>query len=78
VVKNEQNVVAKLEPEGDKREAILRAALELFSERGFYGTAVPLIAERAKVATGTIYRHFKDKESLVAYCPRRAGFEFVS
>jgi TetR/AcrR family transcriptional regulator, repressor of fatR-cypB operon len=49
----------------DKREAILQAALELFAEQGFYGTAVPQIAERAKVAAGTIYRHFESKEALV-------------
>ena len=45
----------------DKREAILEAALELFAERGFHGTAVPLIAAKAHVGAGTIYRHFKDK-----------------
>ena len=49
----------------DKREAILQAALALFAERGFHGTAVPLIATQAKVGAGTIYRYFKDKESLV-------------
>src|SRR5215831_2739828 len=50
---------------GDKREAILTAALELFVERGFYGTAVPEIAERAGVGAGTIYRYFESKEALV-------------
>lgn len=50
---------------GDKREAILDAALELFAERGFHGTAVPLVAERAKVGAGTIYRYFESKEALV-------------
>lgn len=49
----------------DKREAILDAALELFAERGFHGTAVPLVAERAKVGAGTIYRYFESKEALV-------------
>jgi AcrR family transcriptional regulator len=49
----------------DKREAILEAALELFAERGFYGTPVPLIAERAGVGAGTIYRYFENKEALV-------------
>lgn len=49
----------------DKRSAILDAALELFVERGFHGTAVPLIAERAKVGAGTIYRYFANKEALV-------------
>ncbi len=49
----------------DKREAILDAALALFAERGFYGTAVPLVAEKAKVGAGTIYRYFPSKEALV-------------
>jgi AcrR family transcriptional regulator len=49
----------------DKREAILDAALELFVERGFFGTAVPEIAERAGVGAGTIYRYFDSKEALV-------------
>jgi AcrR family transcriptional regulator len=49
----------------DKREAILAAALELFAERTFDGTPVPLIAECAGVAAGTIYRHFESKEALV-------------
>jgi AcrR family transcriptional regulator len=34
-------------------------------ERGFHGTAVPLVAERAGIAAGTIYRHFESKEALV-------------
>jgi len=50
---------------GDKREAIMAAALELFVERGFYGTAVPEIADRADVGAGTIYRYFESKEALV-------------
>src|SRR6478736_3876176 len=55
----------------DKREAILEAALELFAERTFDGTAVPLIAERAGVAAGTIYRYFDSKEALVNALYRR-------
>jgi TetR/AcrR family transcriptional regulator, repressor of fatR-cypB operon len=51
--------------EPDKRAAILEAALELFVERGFHGTAVPLVAKRANVGAGTIYRYFENKEALV-------------
>src|SRR5687768_1361146 len=51
--------------ESDKRAAILEAALELFVERGFHGTAVPEVAERAGVGAGTIYRYFASKEALV-------------
>jgi AcrR family transcriptional regulator len=49
----------------DKRDAIMTAALELFVERGFWGTAVPEIAEKAGVGAGTIYRYFESKEALV-------------
>jgi TetR/AcrR family transcriptional regulator, repressor of fatR-cypB operon len=50
---------------GDKREAILGAALALFAERGFHGTAVPVIADRAGVGAGTVYRYFESKEAIV-------------
>ncbi|MBN8610527.1 MAG: TetR/AcrR family transcriptional regulator [Deltaproteobacteria bacterium] len=53
------------EASAEKRAAILAAALELFAERGFHGTAVPLVAEKAKVGAGTIYRYFDSKEALV-------------
>src|SRR6478609_4020444 len=53
-----------------KTEAILKAALELFVERGFHGTPVPLIAERAGVGAGTIYRSFESKEALADAPPR--------
>jgi AcrR family transcriptional regulator len=48
----------------DKREAILAAALALFSERAFDGTPMPLVAARAGVGAGTIYRYFASKEAL--------------
>lgn len=48
-----------------KRERILQAALELFADRGFHGTAVPLVADRAGVGAGTLYRYFESKEALV-------------
>lgn len=49
---------------GNKRQRILDAALSLFDARGFDATAVPEIAREAGVATGTIYRYFKDKQAL--------------
>jgi AcrR family transcriptional regulator len=51
--------------EADKRSAILAAALALFVERGYYGTAVPAVANRAGVGAGTIYRYFRNKADLV-------------
>lgn len=49
----------------DRRESIMDAALACFVERGFYGTAIPQIAEKAEVAAGTIYHYFDSKEALV-------------
>lgn len=62
---------------GDKREAIMAAALELFVERGFFGTAVPEIAERAGVGAGTIYRYFESKEALVNAIYRQEKLHFA-
>src|SRR5688500_14716366 len=50
---------------GGRREDVLAAALELFAERGFHGTAIPDIAAKAGLAAGSIYRHFASKEALV-------------
>ncbi len=47
-----------------KRTDVLDAALELFEERTYGATPMPLIAERAGVGAGTIYRHFPSKEAL--------------
>ncbi len=47
------------------RQKLLRAALELFTGEGFLASTTPLIAERAGVAEGTIYRHFTSKEHLL-------------
>jgi AcrR family transcriptional regulator len=49
----------------EKRAAILKAALDLFVERGFHNTPTSLIAKKAGVATGTLFHYFKSKEELI-------------
>lgn len=44
---------------------ILEAAVELFVERGFDGTTLVDIAERAELSIGSIYRRFTDKEAIL-------------
>ncbi len=44
------------------RERLVRAALELFTAQGYHETTTPLIAKKAGVAEGTIYRHFTGKQ----------------
>ena len=50
----------------DKREEIVRAALELIAEHGFHGAPMAMIAARAGVGAGTIYRYFENKEVMIA------------
>ena len=48
-----------------KRGNIVRAALELFVENGFHGAPMAMIADKAGVGAGTIYRYFKCKDELI-------------
>lgn len=50
----------------DKRADIMQAALELIAKKGFHGAPMAEIAQRAGVAAGTIYRHFENKDALIA------------
>ncbi len=49
-----------------KKEEILAAATELFSTTPYHRVAMDDIAQRAGVAKGTLYYHFKSKEALYA------------
>ncbi|MDE3230903.1 MAG: TetR/AcrR family transcriptional regulator [Chloroflexota bacterium] len=59
-------------PGGDRRQQILEAALDLFSEQGLAGATSKDIAERAEVTHGLIYFYFKTKEDLF-----KAAFEYA-
>lgn len=49
----------------DTREKVRRAALELFTRDGFDATTTKAIAVRARVATGTVFVHARDKIDLL-------------
>ena len=48
-----------------KRERILRAAVDVFAEHGYFNAKVSQIAKSAGVADGTIYLYFDGKEDLL-------------
>src|SRR4051794_33259188 len=54
------------------RDALVDAALELFTERGYASVGTEEIVARAKVTRGALYHHFEDKRDLF-----RAVFERV-
>jgi TetR/AcrR family transcriptional regulator, fatty acid metabolism regulator protein len=49
----------------DKREAILRAATDIFAGRGFFNAQVADVARAAGVAAGTVYLYFRSKDDLL-------------
>ena len=46
------------------RAALLRAAEKVFGEKGYYAASISEITQEAKVAMGTFYLYFKDKEDI--------------
>jgi AcrR family transcriptional regulator len=65
-------VINRKNTDGDKREKILLAAVEMFLEKDFYQVTIVEIAGRAGVGKGTVYEYFKSKEDLFkesfSYC----------
>jgi AcrR family transcriptional regulator len=55
--------MARWEP--DTRGRLLRAAVELFAERGYETTTAAQIADRANVTRTTLFRHFADKREIL-------------
>ncbi|HUL62396.1 MAG TPA: TetR/AcrR family transcriptional regulator [Methanocella sp.] len=49
----------------DKRAAIVKAALILFTQRGFHGTPTAMISREAGVSAGTLFLYFKTKKDLI-------------
>src|SRR3954451_8855374 len=52
-------------PPAEKRDAILRAAIDVFAARGFFNAQVADVAREAGVAAGTVYLYFKSKDDLL-------------
>jgi AcrR family transcriptional regulator len=63
---------SRVQRAADRRQAIIEAALDEFIARGYTATRLDDVAQRAGVAKGTIYLHFKDKEALFQELVRTA------
>ena len=49
----------------DKRNRILKSAVKVFAQKGFYNSKVAEIAKGAGIADGTIYLYFKNKDEML-------------
>src|ERR687895_1526090 len=59
-----RRLAARVE-KGDKRDALLRAAIDTFAARGFFHAQVADVARAAGVAAGTVYLYFRSKDDLL-------------
>jgi AcrR family transcriptional regulator len=59
------STIARQARTGERRDQILRAALEVFSRRGFHGATIREIASTAGLAEGTIYLYFPSKQEVL-------------
>lgn len=77
-VRQSQNAKSNGAVGGDKREAILRAAIKVFAAKGYFNSKVADIAGAAGIADGTVYLYFKSKEEILHSVFDRAMEEFIA
>ncbi len=63
--------MAKREASGNRVDAIIEAALQLFLERGYDNTPLSAVAERLGLTKAGVYHHFATKEDLLFMAHRR-------
>lgn len=61
--------------ESDKRTQIIKAAVQVFSEKGFHDAKVEDIAQQADIGKGTVYEYFSSKTELFQEM-FRSGMQF--
>lgn len=76
--RNGSSSTAKAAAAGDKREAILRAAIKVFARNGYFNSKVSDIAREANIADGTVYLYFKSKDEILHSVFDRAMDEFIA
>ncbi|MBO0763888.1 MAG: TetR/AcrR family transcriptional regulator [Hyphomicrobiaceae bacterium] len=72
-----RSVLSRRAPEA-RRQAILEAALDVFGAQGFAAAKLDDVADKAGVAKGTIYLHFKDKQDLFEQMVREEVFPVIA
>ncbi|MEM7555016.1 MAG: TetR/AcrR family transcriptional regulator [Cyanobacteria bacterium P01_A01_bin.84] len=64
--------------EAQTRDRILEAARKLFAKKGFDGTTTRDLAQNAKVAEGTLFRHFSNKKAILVEVATQGWVEILT
>ncbi len=64
--------------EEDTRSRILKAALHLFARQGYDGTTTRDLAAEARVAEGTLFRHFTNKKAILIEVATKGWVEILT
>lgn len=65
MAEKQKKAPARSEREAERRKLILRAAVEVFSRKGYHGCRIQDVAKEAGVAYGLVYHYFKNKDELL-------------
>ncbi|MGS0664929.1 TetR/AcrR family transcriptional regulator [Staphylococcus arlettae] len=60
-----ETIMPQLEHLSERQRRVLESAVILFSEQGYDKTSTKDIAQHAQVAEGTVFKHFKNKQTLL-------------
>ncbi|MBI2754102.1 MAG: TetR/AcrR family transcriptional regulator [Betaproteobacteria bacterium] len=60
-----QSLVTDPKLVGERREQIVRAAVKLFSEQGYFVTTIQQIAREAGISVGLVYQYFREKDDVL-------------
>jgi TetR/AcrR family fatty acid metabolism transcriptional regulator len=63
---------------GDKRDLLLRAAIDTFAARGYFNSQVADVARAAGLAAGTVYLYFRSKDDLLISIFERTMTEAIA
>jgi len=61
----------------NRKEKIIKSASRLFADKGFDNTSTVEITEKAGVAHGTLFYHFKNKEGIIFEILKRGGEKYI-
>lgn len=64
--------------EEDTKTRILQAAMKLFARKGYNGTTTKDLAKTAKVAEGTLFRHFPNKKAILIEVTTNGWIEILT